>query len=139
MDQLEKLKNFLDSPEGKKSLEEFAKKLARDNAHTNRWIEKFKLRCESNIDESLEKLFDKYYSDKYVQREYKIGYEPRERLLWLVWEYATKYCKPCEDKKYFNMFTGEAYYIGSYVIQIMYGQGSALRFDKIENDENNFS
>jgi hypothetical protein len=30
------------------------------------------------------------------------------------------------------MFTGEAYYIGSYVIQVIHGQGSAIRIDKIE-------
>ena len=56
--------------------------------------------------------------------------------MWLALEYAYKYCEPCEDKKYLNMFTGEAYYIGSYVIQVMHGQGSVIRVDKVENDSN---
>lgn len=130
---LEQLKAFLDSEEGKKSLEEYAQKIVRDNEHLDRWVEKFKNRCENDLDGSLEKLIDKYYSDEYVKREYSIGVEPREPLLWLAFEYAVKYCKPCEDEKYFNMFTGEAYYMGSYVIQVMHGQGSVIRIDKITN------
>ena len=73
---------------------------------------------------------NKYYSYEYVKREYKLGYEPREPLLWLMFRYAQKYGKECNNKTYFNMFTGEAYYLGSYVIQVMHGQGSVLRIDK---------
>jgi hypothetical protein len=114
----------------KKSIKEFAEKLKKEQEHQNRWIEKFKSRYENNLDLALEKLMEKYYSKEYVQREYKIGFQPREKLLWLVFEYAIKYCKPCKNKKYWNTFTGEAYYIGNYVIQVMFGQGSALRIDK---------
>ncbi len=35
-------------------------------------------------------------------------------------------------KEYLNEFTGQAYYIGSYVIQVMHGQGSVLRVDKLK-------
>ena len=51
-------------------------------------------------------------------------------VYYFVYDYALKHCKPCKDKKYWNMFTGGAYYIGSYVIQIMHGQGSVIRIDK---------
>lgn len=133
---LEKFKAFLDSEEGKKSMEEFAQKMVRKQEREDRWVEMFKSRCENDLDGAIEKLMDKYYSDEYVNREYKIGYQPRERLLWVVLDYATKYCKPCEDEKYLNMFTGDAYYIGSYVIQVMHGQGSVIRIDKIETNNN---
>lgn len=130
---LEKMRAFLDSEEGKKSISEWAKKYAREQDHKDRWVEKFKARCENDLDGTLEKLMDKYYSDEYVKREYKRGVEPREPFLWLAYSYAIKYCKPCEDEKYYNMFTADAYYIGSYVIQLMIGQGSALRIDKVTN------
>ena len=129
-DMLERLKAFLETEEGKKSISEFAKKYARDQDHKARWVEKFKERCEGDLNGSLKKLMDKYYSDEYRDREYKMHVEPREPLLWLAYEYATKYCKPYNGKKYINMFTADAYHFGSYVIQLMIGQGSALRIDK---------
>ena len=128
----ERLRKFLDTEEGKKSLEEFGKKLEREAEFKDRWIERFKDHSEDNLDFVLEKLISKYNSDKYVRKEYSRGYEPREQLLWVAFNYAEKYGKECTDEKYLNMFTGEAYYIGSYVIQIMHGQGSVIRIDKIE-------
>jgi hypothetical protein len=130
---LEHLKNFMESEEGKKSMDNYVKKLIEEDERRDRNVERFKARYENNLDEVIEKLMDKYYSDEYVTREHKIGYEPREKLLWLVYEYATKYCKPCEDERYFNDFTADAYYIGSYVIQLMIGQGSALIIQNIKD------
>ena len=129
---VEKLRDFLDTEEGKKSIEEFGNKIKREEERKDRWIEKFKKLAESDIDAYLEKLIKKYDSDEYVRREYSLGYEPRESLLWIALGYAKKYCKECTDEKYLNMFTGEAYCIGSYVIQVMHGQGSVIRIDKIE-------
>jgi hypothetical protein len=127
----ENFKKFLDSPEGKASTEKFALKMKQEQEHRDRWVEKFKNRCENDLDTAIEKLLEKYESRKYRNKEYSLGYEPREKLLWLVWEYAAKYCKECTDDTYVNSFTGGMYYIGSYVIQIMYGQGAVLRIDKI--------
>ena len=131
-DMFEKIKDFLNSEEGKKSMEDFDQQLSNERKHNDRWVEKFKIHCENNLDDTIVKLVTKYDSDEYVNREYKKGYMPRETLLWLVYGYATKYCPPCEDEKYLNMFTDEAYYIGSYVIQVMNGQGSVIRIDKIK-------
>lgn len=134
-DMLEKMKEFLESDEGKESIRQWGLKMQREEEHTKRWVEKFKQKCEGDLDGTINKLLKKYNSDEYVNREYhKCKCEPREPLLWLVWEYAITHCKPCKDEKYFNDFTGGAYYIGSYVVQIMHGQGSVLRFDKFEED-----
>ena len=113
-----------------KSMEEFVRNMQKEQEHIDRWINKLKVKYENNLDFIIEKLMDKYYSDEYIDREHKIGVQPREPLLWLVWEYAQHYGKDCNDERYFNDFTGAAYYIGSYVIQIMYGQGSTLKIDK---------
>ena len=127
---IKEMKDFFASEEGKRSSLKFVKKLINEEEHKKRWIEKFKNRCESDIDGSLEKLIEKYYSNSYYKREHSIGYEPRESLLWIAFGYAQKYGKKCNNKKYFNSFTEEAYYIGSYVIQVMCGQGSVIRIDK---------
>ena len=125
-DTIKKMKEWNKSPEGIA----YFKNIKDRNNIQNRQIEKFKSLYEDKLDYVIETLQNKYQSDKYRDKEYKLGFEPREKLLWFVFEYAIKYCKPCNNKKYWNMFTGEAYYIGSYVIQIMHGQGSVLRIDK---------
>lgn len=130
---LEKLRNFLETEEGQESIKRFGEKMAQEEAHRDRWVEKFKARCENDLDLAIETLLTKYDSDEYVRKEYARGYEPRETLLWLVLEYAERYCEECKDEKYYNMFTGAAYYIGSYVIQVMHGQGSVIRIDKVSN------
>jgi hypothetical protein len=130
---LENLKAFLETDEGKESIERWGEKLRRAEERKDRWAEKFKQRCESDIDGSIEKILAKYDSKEYRDKEYGKGREPREDLLWVALEYAEKYCEECTDEKYLNMFTGSAYYIGSYVIQVMHGQGSVIRIDKIKN------
>ena len=127
---LQWLKEHLETEEGKESIRKFVQKMGADQKVRNRWIEKFRVRCESDLNGALEKLTKKYYSEEYRNREYKMNVEPREPLLWLMWDYAQLYCKQCKDKRYYNMFTADAYYIGSYVISIMHGQGSVLAINK---------
>lgn len=132
---LKKFNEWLDSDEGQIALEKSANEMIKSIEHENRWIEKFKSRYEDKLDYAIETLQAKYYSKAYTDREHKLNREPNERLLWLVWNYAQKYCKPCLESKYYNTFTAEAYYIGSYVISVMNGQGSVLCLEKIEIDE----
>ena len=123
--------DFLNSEEGKRSFEEFAKELARSDEYCNRQVERFKKHAEYRLDEVLEKIIKKYDSDEYVCREYQLGYEPRETLLWVAFNYAEKYGQPCEDPQYLNAFTEKMYTIGSYVIQVMHGQGSVIKINKL--------
>jgi hypothetical protein len=126
-----KITEWLDSPEGEAAMDDWFEKIEREEEHTKRWVDKFKVWSADDIDVALEKLMNKYYSDEYRDREYfKCGCEPREPFLWLAWCYAIENCPECTDEEYFNCFTGGAYHIGSYVIQIMHGQGAALRIDK---------
>lgn len=129
--QLEALKKHLESDEGKASMKRFVQKMVDRQIVRQRWVEKIHTYHGNDIDSLTEKLMDKYYSDVYIDREYsKCNCEPREPLLWLLMEYAEKYGKKCKNKKYYNDFTGVAYYLGSYVIQTMHGQGSVIRIDK---------
>jgi hypothetical protein len=126
-EKLAEMKEFLDSPEGQVWVKKMKEKMRIEEEFKSRWIEKFKQWVESDIDAKIQKLLTKYYSDEYVNREYSIGCEPRETLLWLAFDYAQKYCEVCDEEKYLNDFTASAYYIGSYVIQVMVGQGSVIK------------
>lgn len=135
--QLDDLRKWFESEEGKKSIERSKEQDRQAKAHEARWIERLKIWIDKNsADAALEKLMNWYYSDKYVNREYKMGFEPRQNLIWLTWEYTKKYGSRCDDEKYFNPFTWHAFYLGTYVIQLMNGQGSAIRIDKVKNAVN---
>jgi hypothetical protein len=129
---IDEINAFFDSPEGKKSLEKFAEKIKREEEHKDRWIDRMWNRIEDDIDGSVEHLLNWYESDKYRDREYKMGCEPREELLWVLLGVAEKYGSEVGDEYeiYANAFTGEMYKLGSYYIQVMHGQGSVIAIDK---------
>jgi hypothetical protein len=130
----EKLRAYLDSPEGKKETEEYFGKIASKKAILVYQLEKFHNRYKDRLDEVIEHIQKKYQSKAYRDREYdKLQREPNESLYSFLFDYAEKYCAECRERQYYNDFTGSAYYLGSYVIQVIYGQGSAIIFEKQKN------
>jgi len=124
---------FLRSPEGKKSAIDFFKEIKDKQTRLEARLTRFHDKHKDNTDVIMAKLLAKYNSKAYRDKEYRLGYEPREPLLWFMFEYAKKYGQECEDKQYINTFTSEIYYIGSYVIQVMQGQGAVIRVDKVNS------
>lgn len=127
---LDKIKEWFDSDEGKASIEKYAKELEFKQQLNEKYINYIHKNWSHRIDEAIEKVMAKYESDEYVRGEYKRGYEPRRPIYYLLYEYAEKYGEECHDEDYINDFTGGIYYLGSYVIQIMHGQGSVIRIDE---------
>jgi hypothetical protein len=136
---IDEINAFFDSPEGKESLEKFAEKLKREQEHKDRWIDRMWNHIKDDVDGSIEHLGNWYCSDKYRDREYKMGYEPREKLLWVLLGVAEKYGSEVGDEYeiYANSFTGEMYKLGSYIIQVMHGQGSVIIVEKIRDEKEN--
>jgi hypothetical protein len=135
---VQKMIDRLNSEEGNQRIEASVIKNAKKLAHSRRWRDRMWDRIKDNVDESIETILKWYESDRYRDREYKMGIEPREQLLWVLLDVATVYgSDPSEEEleMFENTFTGEIAKIGSYVIQSLYGQGSAIRIDKIENQQ----
>lgn len=129
------LSEYLDSEEGRKDIEKYVEKLAKDLAHKDRWIERMWGRIKGDIDGSIEHLLKWYESDKYRDREYGMGLQPREELLWVLFGVAETRGEEFTDEEvdlYANTFTRSIYKLGSYSIQIMDGQGSIIAIDKIK-------
>jgi len=132
--QLQAMTEFLDSEEGKQYMLNYFAELELEEQHNDRWVDRMYNRIKDNIDESIKYLIDWYDSDDYRDREWKMNREPRERLFWVLFDVAKKYGRECseqEEENYSNMFTGNMWVIGSYVIQVMHGQGSVIRIDKL--------
>ena len=135
---VQKMIDYLNSELGNERIEAIVIKNAKKIAHSRRWRDRMWDRIKANVDESIERILKWYESDRYRDREYKMGIEPREQLLWVLLDVATVYgSDPSEEEleAFENTFTGEIAKIGSYVIQSLYGQGSAIRIDKIENQQ----
>jgi len=133
---LQKMIDYLNSELGSQRIDAIVIKNAKKLAHSRRWRDKMWDRIKDNVDESIEIILKWYESDRYKDREYNMGIQPREQLLWVLLDVATVYgSDPSEEEleMFENTFTGEIAKIGSYVIQSLYGQGSAIRIDKIEN------
>lgn len=132
---LEKLVEFLESEEGQKRLEKFAEEMQREEEHETRWQNRMWERINKDVDGSIVRLLAWYDSDRYRDREFKLGYEPREKLLWVLLKIAEHHGSECSEEEidaYANPFTGEIYKLGSYIIQVMHGQGSVIKIDKLK-------
>jgi len=128
------LAEYLDSEEGRKDMEKYVEKMAKDLAHTDRWVDRMWERIQPDIDGSIDHILKWYNSDTYRDREYDKGYQPREELLWVLFGVAENHGEECTDEVdlYANTFTRSIYKLGSYAIQIMDGQGSIIAIDKIK-------
>lgn len=124
----------------KKSLENFdadawyKKKEKKAKIYNDR-VESIYFANKDNMPSFIEKVIEKYESDKYVNKELELGYEPREDLYWVLLKIASEHGSKANGKKYkkyLNMFTSEAYVYEGYFIQRMDGQGSVVRIDKIK-------
>ena len=138
---IDKINAFMESEEGKKSIDRYIEKIQKGREHRNRWTEKMKSWLGDDIDSGVERLLAWYESDRYRDREYKMGYQPREELLWVLFNYAVIYGEELQEdselyETYGNSFTGGIFKIGSYIIQNMIGQGSIIAIDKIDEKLN---
>ena len=131
-----KLKELAESGDLERYWREMQKEEEIEKSVLLRHIEYFHKKHGTNPNPFIEKVLNKYESDSYKDRWYGRGIEPEEALSWFLFSYAERYGTPCYEKEYLNMFTGEAYYLGSYVIQVMHGQGSVIRIDKVKETTN---
>lgn len=78
---------------------------------------------------NIEKAVNKYDSDEYINKEYKMGRLPSKDLLWVLYEYACEYCPEYDSDE---MFVSEAYIIDDrYLLERADGQGSIIIISKI--------
>lgn len=129
---LDEIKKRIDESLSSPEFEEYCQERKNKRKILNKQIKRFHTKYAKKLDWVIEKLEAKYLSNAYCNKEYKLGFEPRMPLYWFLLDYARKHCRQCKNKKYLNMFTGDAYYIGSYVIQVMHGQGSVVKVEKIK-------
>lgn len=133
---INRLNEWFDSEEGKRSLESYANSLIQERKLKDIQLEKFhaKFASEEKFKAFVEVVIQKYRSDDYYNRWFKRGIEPPNSLFWFLFEYSEKYGRECtqdEWKKHSNPFTADLFYVNGYYFNLMHGQGS---FIKITNN-----
>ena len=134
---MNKLSDYLDTEERKKNLINFFTEKRNAKLFREKQIERFYEKYKNNMPELIDKILTKYDSEAYVKREHKLGYQPREPLCDVLFEIGKKYgfdiTEDNADKyeKYLNVFTGEACVFCGYFMQLMHGQGSIIKIEKL--------
>lgn len=126
----EKIDAWFESEEGKEACERFKLKWEKQDKQAERNFQRV-CRIINNIglDVFIEKCTAWYYSDKYVLRERKLGWQPRETLLYILFQYFEKFGLKTGNNT--NMFMDCTYEIENYYMGIMYGQGTAIKIGKL--------
>ena len=128
MNLFEELEKYLNSEEGKKSIERFAEKIENETKTKLNQLERFN--SWGNFNEFIEKVITKYSSNKYRDKWYNKGIEPPEELYWFLFEFVKYYGRECNEnewRKHANIFTSELYYYDNYIFNRMDGQGSVIK------------
>lgn len=125
---MNKLIEWMNSPEGQLQLEHERKKMEFNASLTDRWVEKIHNLSINERIAFIDKCITKYNSDAYRDREmFKLHCEPRCTLYWYLLEYAEKYCADTLFHEDDNPFYHKCYIIDDkYVIRQMVGQGTVV-------------
>ncbi len=124
---------FFESEEGKKSLDEWKKKMVDAEKIESSQYQRFHEKYSHRFEEIVNKVIGKYDSDKYCDMWYRRHIEPPEDLYWFLLGYAEKYGRAATTKdfeKHGNMFTSKMFFINGYYFSRMDGQGSVVKIYK---------
>lgn len=138
---IEKMKAFLDSPEGKKFNEEYFGNLARIEEIKEGRFKKFDVWIENNdFDKLLYRLILEH-DDDYREKCYHKGYEPYpNNKMQFVFDYVTEYAgTKTYVKEFDSVFSNQVWEFNGYYFQITWGQGSFIQIYNKEDKRQIFS
>lgn len=111
--------------------ESYIDKIEKEQKRLDRYVKKLKYTPVSLRLKFYDKVYKKYNSESYINKEYKLGREPMNLLYDIILEFAI------HNMPYIGDNDGNSIYLvdDAYVIQIIYGQGSYIRFEKIDKNK----
>lgn len=118
---LKALKEWASDPENVKQFQETFRK---NQERKERYINKLANLTIGQRSEFIQKCIDKYESNEYVNKEYKLGYEPRCPLYDVIFNYASRYGESLECNE---DFLAERYKFDNWIVELYIGQGSFIR------------
>jgi hypothetical protein len=125
---INKIREWFDSEEGKQSIKKYFEKEKQQELIYQSQIERLEAKLTTEL---IDKIYTKYESDKYYNREmFKCSRFPNNTLYWMLWDIAKQ--RGIEaDEEYLNDFSENAFILEDYVIMVIHGQGSVVQLFKI--------
>lgn len=125
----EKIDTWFESEEGKQAMDRWVLKIEKEELQEKRNFNRVcKIIENTGLEVFIEKCTSKYESDEYVLKEYRCGYQPREDLLYYLYQYFEEF--GLKTNEYTNMFMDCTYSIDDYYVGMMVGQGTAIKVYK---------
>ncbi len=121
------------SEENEKSWDEYVDKIIHQDKILQTQLERFHIKYSNNFSEIVEKIKEKYQSDKYRSHWYNQGIEPPEPLYDFLFDYATIYGRECHEeewKRLGGIFTTQIYFVNDYYFCLQQGQGAYISIHK---------
>lgn len=120
----DEFKEWLDSPEIEAKLDAYVKNLNCEEKLKEKQIQRFHSLTSSQRDTFIKNVIEKYNSNEYKERWYRMGIIPPEDLYSLIFDYGEQYGIPLESD---NPFTNGKYLIDNkWVTEMMIGQGTVV-------------
>lgn len=134
------LKNFLETDEGRASINNFFNKIEQEHNILSSQLDRFHNYCgfdtySSYFDTFVNKVIEKYNSSAYKDRWYSRRIEPPQELFWFLFRYAEKYGRSCDEKEWDEhggVFVTDMFFVHGYYFSRLDGQGSIIRISRIE-------
>ena len=140
---VDKLKEYLESPEGQAKIQLLAQKIAFKVDLIEKHIEWFLNKPLAERIALVKKVIEKYASDVYQDRWFRRGIEQPNDLFWEYFEYAQKKGEDVYDlycKKYHRafVFTTALYKTEEgFIVERLDGQGSSIMVSLVDDFEEN--
>ncbi len=122
------LEDYLESDEGKKKIQEiknrqiFLEKLEKRN------LTKLESLTKEELYLFIDKCIMKYESQKYSDKEYKLGRQPNTDLYWVLYSYFEKKGIEIFNGEYISPFNKSYFKLhNKYVARVLHGQGSVCQ------------
>lgn len=124
--QLEKLKAFLDSEEGKESVKRFKEKIELEKLNREKWVNHFIKRISKLNDSELEILLTRFFSWEHniEERYYNNGIQTSSNLIDVLFDVFKTLGEEFDS---YEDFYGGGYIYRGYVFKLFIGQGSFFR------------
>ena len=121
------IERFKEIIQDDKFWEELEKRESKITEFYERYIKKIMAFSKKERETLVQKIIDKYDSDAYVRREYRLGYQPRECLFDILYYWAANYGKEVENEGEDDYFPIERYIVDDNIkVSAIYGQGTKI-------------
>ena len=110
---------------------EFIKKIEHVNRIEDKYVDKLHTMSSQERKSLIERIIQKYDSDEYVNKEYRLGREPKRSLFNILYKYAVVHGVEIDTENESVFCCGHYIIDSEFVLRIYHGQGCFIRVEHV--------